>query len=317
MQLITGGFGFIGSHTVRALLDLGQSCVLTQHHSSQVPGFLQDEIGSRVFIEPVNITDTEAFLEIGKRYEITGIVHLGGSYARGETGLFKNIRTNMADLANALQAAYEWKVRRIAIPSTIGVYNGIDSLPWREDQPIPCTASFPIEALKKAGEVFSSYFAQSTGIECITLRIAGIYGPRYNATRGSLVGRLVHAALQASQPDLQNLLGSSYAEDGGDWCYVKDCGRAIALLMGAEKLHHQVYNVASGQPTRNRDLVKAIQKVLPVFDVQLPPGNAPNGPGLAYQDIAWLHEDTGYVPQFSLDAGIADYIAWLRAGNPE
>ena len=318
MQLVTGGFGFIGTHTVRALLDLGQPCVLTQHRSSRIPAFIQNEIGSQIFIEQLDVTDTAAFLKIGEKYDIAGIVHLGGSFSRSPSGPFENIRTNMTGLANALQAAYEWKVRRIVIPSTLAVYNGITSSPWREDQPIPCTASFPIEALKKASEVFCSYFANSSGIECIVIRIAGIYGPLYNTTRGNLVGRLVHAAVKRTKPDLHNVLGSVYADDGFDWCYVEDCGRAIALLQITQDLHHRVYNVAAGQPTRNQDLVDAIVKIIPDFDAHLPPGADPNGlMFVPYQDITWLREDTGYEPRFNVEAGIADYIAWLRAGNAE
>ncbi len=318
MQLVTGSFGFIGTHTVRALLDLGEECVLTQHRSGRIPDFIQNEIGARVLIEQLDVTDTTAFLKIGEKYDISGIVHLGGGFSRGPSGPFENIRTNMTGLANALQAAHEWKVRRIIIPSTLAVYGGVTNLPWREDQPISRTASLPIEALKKAGEVFCSYFANSLSIECIVIRIAGIYGPLYNTARGSLAGRLVHAAVRGTTPDLQNVLGSVYTEDGFDWCYVKDCARAIALLQTAPALHHPLYNVASGQPTRNQDLVDAIVKIIPDFDAHLPPGVDPNGLGLVpYQDITWVHEDTGYVPQFSTEAGIADYITWLRAGNAE
>ncbi len=319
MLLITGGLGFIGVHTARALLDLGQKCVLTQHRANRIPDFLKDEIGSRVFVEQVDITDTDAFMGLGKKHEITGIVHLltGGPSGGGP---FEEIRAGMTGLANGLQAAYEWKVKRISVASALGVYNGITSVPWREDQLISCTALFSIEAFKKASEVFSSLISNTSGMgfECITMRIAGIYGPLYNPTRRSLAGRLVHAAVKQTEPNLENIRGYIYAEDGGDWCYAKDCGRAIALLMTASELRHQVYNVASGRPTRNQDLADAIRKVSPDFSVELPPGRNPDGPGVvAYQDITRLREDTGYEPRFDIDTGIADYIAWLRAGNAE
>jgi UDP-glucose 4-epimerase len=52
MILITGGLGSIGSHTARALLDLGESVVLTAHRSTQLPDYLADELGGRVVVEP-------------------------------------------------------------------------------------------------------------------------------------------------------------------------------------------------------------------------------------------------------------------------
>ncbi|HYZ82693.1 MAG TPA: NAD-dependent epimerase/dehydratase family protein, partial [Solirubrobacteraceae bacterium] len=76
MQLITGGLGFIGSHTARALLDLGEHCVVTRHSATRVPDFLQPELGSQLHVEPLDVEDAAALLELGKRYAITGIVHL-------------------------------------------------------------------------------------------------------------------------------------------------------------------------------------------------------------------------------------------------
>jgi len=57
MLLITGGLGSIGSHTARALLDLGESVVLTAHRSTRLPEFLADEAGGRVVVEPLDTTD--------------------------------------------------------------------------------------------------------------------------------------------------------------------------------------------------------------------------------------------------------------------
>jgi uncharacterized protein YbjT (DUF2867 family) len=72
MILITGGLGFIGSHTTRALLDLGESCLLIQRRAAAVPGALAGEAGRRVFAGQADITDRPAFLQIGKRHTITG-----------------------------------------------------------------------------------------------------------------------------------------------------------------------------------------------------------------------------------------------------
>jgi nucleoside-diphosphate-sugar epimerase len=57
MILITGGLGSIGSHTARALLDMGESVVLTAHRSTQLPEYLADEPGGRVVGEPLDTTD--------------------------------------------------------------------------------------------------------------------------------------------------------------------------------------------------------------------------------------------------------------------
>ncbi|MGI5439835.1 NAD-dependent epimerase/dehydratase family protein [Streptomyces shenzhenensis] len=73
MILVTGGLGFIGSHTVRALLDLGEDCVLVQRRKVEVPAYLD---AAQVTVEQGDITDLSALLDIGTRHRITGIVHL-------------------------------------------------------------------------------------------------------------------------------------------------------------------------------------------------------------------------------------------------
>jgi UDP-glucose 4-epimerase len=131
----------------------------------------------------------------------------------------------------------------------------------------------------------------------------------------NLPSRLVHAAVKGEAPQLR---GDTYAEDGGDSTYVKDCGRGVALLMLAGKLNHQTYNVASGRATTAGQMVEEIQKVIPGFKGDfLKEGANPNSRSNAHADISRLQADTPYEPQYHVDKAIPDYIAWLRAGNPE
>jgi nucleoside-diphosphate-sugar epimerase len=57
MILITGGLGFIGAHTARALLALGESCVLTRHRPAEPPEFLVDDLGQRVWVCCVDLSE--------------------------------------------------------------------------------------------------------------------------------------------------------------------------------------------------------------------------------------------------------------------
>ncbi|MBN9389580.1 MAG: NAD(P)-dependent oxidoreductase [Chloroflexi bacterium] len=322
MILITGGLGFVGANTAQALLDLGESCVLTRHNNDYIPAFLADYLDRQVFIEPVDVTDYLALTGLGKKYPISGIVHLttGSMQAgRGSSALelAKDLENTIHSIATVVQAAHDWQVRRVSIAGAPVIYNGVTTLPWRDDQPLPLTAAFPMEAAKKCGEIVASYLGLYAQVECIEIRLAAMYGPNYNPARSSLVGRLVHAAVKGKDPDLGSIrFGSVYAADSGDQCYIKDAARGIALLQTAEKLNHHVYNVSSGRPTTNRDIVTAVQKIIPGFEVNLPEGHMPGlAPEPWYFDIARVQEETGYRPQFDIEAGVSDYIEWLRAGN--
>jgi UDP-glucose 4-epimerase len=322
MILILGGLGFVGANTTRALLELGEECVLTQHHTTRVPAFLQDAIGKRIFIEPLDITNVQALRNLGKQYPITGIIHLAtGGLPMGSGAqaleLVQDVQMTLASIATVFQVAQEWQVKRISLASAPVVYNGVTALPWREDQPLPMTAMFSMEVAKKCGELVASYLARHTQVASVEMRLGGVYGPNYDATRSSLAGRLVHTAVKGGKPNLEGMrFGSVYAQDGGDLCYIKDAARAIALLQTATTLKQPVYNIGSGRSTTNQQIVEAIQQVVPGFAVELPSRPLADGPALGWCfDITALREDTGFAPQFDVEAGIADYIAWLRDGN--
>ncbi|GLZ06608.1 NAD-dependent epimerase [Actinomadura sp. NBRC 104412] len=311
MILVTGGLGFIGTHTVRALLDLGASCVLVQRRNAPAPFD-----GERVIVERADITDLPGLLDIGKRHEITGIVHLAGSmpWPPDPERPVEATRRAVGGLLNIVQAAQEWGVRRVGVASTIGVYSGLTREgPLSEDLPLPMTAPHLIPTFKKIGELLNDHLADTTGIEIVNCRISATWGPL--DPHGPLffaAPELVRAAVHGTEPDLRPMRAPAYAEDSIDLCYVKDTGRAIALLQLADRLGHRTYNVASGRATTNVELIAAIKQVVPDARIDLPTGGTGRP---SWLDITRLQKDTGFAPAYDTERSVADYIAWLRAGN--
>ena len=312
MILVTGGLGSIGSHTARALLDLGESVVLTAHRSTRLPEYLADEPGARVVVEPLDTTDEATFLDIGKRHEITGIVHLAaGRYDLPDPVAY--LRAETLGLLNALKAATVWGVRRFSVASTIGVYAGVDEVPWREDAPLPVAAGHQIHVFKKTAELFAALTGDSAGFDAVSLRIGTIWGPLgLPDSPFFALPRLLSAAVRGEDPDLTPPRPPAYAEDATDLCYVKDCGRAIALLMLAEQLNHRVYNVSSGRLVRYGEVVDAINAAVPGANITLPEGRNPDRPPDNYLDIARLQADTGFRPEYDVERAVPDYVDWLR-----
>ncbi|GAA3360831.1 hypothetical protein GCM10017744_045020 [Streptomyces antimycoticus] len=167
MILVTGGLGFIGAHTVRALLDLGEDCVVAQRRTRELPALLA---GERVAVEQADITDRDALLAIGRRHDITGIVHLAASYpwSPAPDAAVEATRQSLDGLLNIAQAAQEWGVRRLGVASTIGVYFGVQNDgPLREDAPLPLNAPVSIPTFKKVGELLNGFLADTTGMDMV------------------------------------------------------------------------------------------------------------------------------------------------------
>jgi UDP-glucose 4-epimerase len=314
--------GFIGSHTTRALLDLGESCVLVQRRAASAPDLFANETGERVLIEQADVADRPALLEVGKRHQITGIINLAGNFhltpnlALNPGDPVGSVRTGIDGMLNVLQAALDWQVPRVGLASTIGVYDAGDGL-LREDLPLPLAAAHPIPAAKKVQELLSNYLGTATALETYNVRIGAAWGPLgRTASPFNPVPQLVHAAVRGTLPDFSTLRSAPHAQDGLDLVYVRDCGRAIALLQLAGTLRHRVYNVASGRTTTNQEVTGAIEQVLPGVHIDLPAGRDPKGSGRDLcLDIGRLREDTDYQPDYDIQRAVADYVGWLRAGH--
>jgi nucleoside-diphosphate-sugar epimerase len=311
--LVTGGLGSIGSHTARALLDLGESVVLTAHRSTRLPEYLADEPAGRVVVEPLDTTDEASFLDIGKRHEITGIVHLAAArYDLPDAAEY--LRADTLGLLNALNAATAWGVRRFAVASSIAVYLGVDEVPLREDAPLPAVAAHQIPVFKKTAELFAELTGDSAGFDTVSLRIGTIWGPLGVPDNPfTPLPRLLSAAVWGQDPDLTPPRPPAYAEDGTDLCYVKDCGRAIALLMLADRLNHRTYNVSSGRLVRYSEVVDAINAAVAGANITLPGGRSPNRPPDNYLDITRLRADTCFRPEYDVERAVSDYVDWLSS----
>jgi nucleoside-diphosphate-sugar epimerase len=304
MILVTGGLGMIGAHTARALVDLGHEVVVTTHRRTEVPSFL----AGRVTVESLDVTDRDAFLALAGRHDISDIVHLAGTIPDEDPVRF--FRTDTTGLLNALDAARTWGVRRFAVASSLGVYVGRSEIPWHEELAWP-TAALPhlVLASKKAVEPLTTHSLQGSGVQPVVLRIGSTWGPLMDPESPfNYIPPYISAVLRGEQPR------PLHADDGGDCCYAPDAGRAIALLMTAETVRHDTYNVSSGRPFTNRALVDALQAMTPGLRLDLLPGRQA-GPGdNPYLDITRLTHDTSFEPTFDIAAAVADYVAW-RADN--
>ncbi|MQY05616.1 NAD-dependent epimerase/dehydratase family protein [Actinomadura macrotermitis] len=295
MILITGGLGFIGSHVTRALLDLGEPCLAVSRSAAP------RELPEGAAAERLDMADRSAFLALGDRYDITGIVHLASAPLRG-TDVLAELRANTSGLLNALEAARAWGVRRICVASTIGVYAGVRGAVFREDAPLPPGAPHPTPAFKRSAEALAAVAADNA----VSMRIGAIWGPHGRADSPFFaIPGLVNAAVRG-EPYPKPV----HAGDGIDALYAPDCGRAIALLQTAGTLRHGVYNIGSGRVTTNAQVVAALRKAVPDAPIELAEGRSQGEEQRL--DVTRLHDDTGFAPAYDADAAVADYVAWLR-----
>jgi UDP-glucose 4-epimerase len=310
MILVTGALGFIGAHTVRALARLGQPCLALSRRPAHEPALFAD-LGDMVMIVQADPANPSSLRRACDGHRISGIVHLAAPAPGPLAGRVAFVRASIDAALNLLDAAGAWQVPRVAIASSLGVYQGVPDTPYREDARLRQLPIDPVPAVKNATELLAATVAQAGGPQVLNLRIATIWGPG-NASRAPVVPNLVHAAVRG-EPVRQPV----YADDGSDLCYVTDCARAIALVQCAETLHHSTYNIGSGQATSPVQVRDALGRIVPGAALELTPGRDPRGPGHdTWLDITRLLHDTAYQPACDLDHALHEYVSWLRDGHP-
>ena len=310
MILITGGMGFIGLHTARALLDAGEDVVLTRFRAWRAPDFIAAEIGGRVQVEALDLRDGWGLLDVIRRHAVSGVVHLAGP-ALGAPPAHQ-FEVALSGLLNVLEAGRQQGLGRISVASSVSVYSNAGPGPWREEVPLPVESDSHVAAAKKAMEVVALDFAQRTGQDVRLLRLGGIYGPLYHSM-ANLPSRLCHAAVEDADPDLEGMRGGAPGrDDAADRCYVKDCARGIRLVQLSTGLRYRVYNVGAGYATTSQEVADAVRAVAPAAAFTFPAGQSgPGGGRQAFMELSRLQADTGYAPAYDIRRGVADYVEWL------
>jgi UDP-glucose 4-epimerase len=313
MILITGGMGFIGLHVARELVRTDE-VVLGYNRSVRNPEELAELVGLPVQAEQIDITSPYSVMRAMAKWRPRSIVHLAVPKLNAMPPAEETM-TNVSGLMNVLEAARNCGVERVTAASSMAVYGGIETGPFREDQPLPVTSSMSTAAMKKAEEILALHYADRTGLDIALLRIGITYGPLYQ-TLANPAGRLTYYAVNGRLPaGLKLHWPADQLRDGFDICHVYDCARAIALTHNAQR-HQRIYNIGAGRAVAIGEIIAAVNKAVP--DASLPA--LPSTPitsqdSRAYMDTGRIEGELGFRPELSIEDGIAAYASWL-ANHP-
>ena len=278
--LVTGGLGFIGSHTVVELVNAGFEPVIVDNLSNSNPKIL-DQLGKILGFKPVYY-DLDLRYEhqiselVGKEPELAGIIHFAASKAVGESVqkplmYYKN---NFFSLINLLEA-YKGKKLNFVFSSSCTVYGQPDELPVTEKAPIK-TATSPYGNTKQVSEeILRDVVASGSAYKIISLRYFNPVGAHSSALIGELpIGvpqNLVPFITQTAIGKRQKLtvFGDDYNTPDGsnvrDYIHVVDLAKAhVAALKYMETAtdftSYDVFNLGTGKGSSVLEVIHAFEK---------------------------------------------------------
>ena len=280
--LVTGGTGFIGSHTTVELINAGYKVVIVDNLSNSnanVVDGIEEITGVRPAFEQVDCCDYAAMDNIFAKYsDIDGIIHFAASKAVGES-VEKPLlyyRNNITSLLNLLELMPKHNVKGIIFSSSCTVYGQPDpeNLPVTEDAPIK-PAESPYGNTKQVNEKITRDDINSGApIKAILLRYFNPIGSHPTAIIGELPNgvpmNLIPYVTQTAMGIREQLkvFGNDYDTPDGtcirDYIYVVDLAKAHVKAMervldtDSDKL--EVFNVGTGRGVSTKEIVDAFEK---------------------------------------------------------
>ncbi len=261
--LVTGGAGFIGSHTVEQLLDAKISVRVLDNFSTGSRQNLPTH--SLLEIQEGDICDEQAVKKAME--DISHVLHLAAqvSVQASVEDPVRSCSTNIGGFVNVLQAARDFRVQRMVYASSAAVYGQPRRLPLsEEDRAEPCS---PYGLEKLVNDQYAALFAQEFDLSLLGLRYFNVFGPRQDP-RSPYAGVISKFIAMIEQGQSLSVFGDG--EQTRDFIFVKDIAKA-----NMQALQHEmtgVCNVATGQSISLLDLIEVLSDCVdrPLEIVQRP-----------------------------------------------
>ena len=278
--LVTGGLGFIGSHTVVELQQAGYEVIIIDNlYNSKIE--VLDSITSITSIKPsyfnIDLRNKIAVEDFFKNNKIDGIIHFAASKAVGESvnNPLLYYENNISTLVYLLQEMKKHKLSNFIFSSSCTVYGQADELPITENAPTK-PAESPYGNTKQIGEEIIRESCKANGLKAIALRYFNPIGAHETANIGELpIGvpqNLIPFVTQTAAGIRKELsvFGNNYPTKDGtavrDYIHVVDLAKAhIAalerLLKNNNKKDFEVFNVGTGTGSSVLEVIQAFEKV--------------------------------------------------------
>jgi len=280
--LVTGGTGFIGSHTTVELIQAGYNVVIADNLSNskiEVLDGIEKITGVRPAFEKTDLEDFSATENLFKKYpQISGIIHFAASKAVGESVSLplQYYRNNIVSLINLLELMPKYDVKGIIFSSSCTVYGQptAENLPVTEDAPIQ-TALSPYGNTKQINEeIIRDYIHSGAAIKSIILRYfnpigahpSALIGELPNGTPNNLIPFVTQTAMGIREQ--LTIFGNDYDTPDGtcirDYIYVVDLAKAHVAAM-TRVLDQQTdaleyFNIGTGKGESTLEIIEGFEK---------------------------------------------------------
>lgn len=331
--LVTGGTGYIGSHTAVELLKKGYDVVIIDNLSNShaaVIDRIEEITGKKPEFHQFDLIDREktaAFF--ADHSDLDGIIHFAAFKAVGESMAepLMYYRNNLDSLINILQGMKENGIKNLVFSSSCTVYGQPDELPVKETSPIK-EAWSPYGNTKQMSEEILRFSVAAHGLKTIALRYFNPIGAHDSALIGELPlgvpNNLVPFITQTAIGLRKSLsvFGSDYDTPDGtairDYIHVVDLAKAHVIavdrmIAGKGKSDMEIFNLGTGNGFSVLEVIQSFERVsgqkLNYQIVDRRPGDIEK----VWADTSFANDELGWNAELSLDEMMASAWKWEKA----
>lgn len=331
--LVTGGTGYIGSHTVVELLNAGYKVVVADNFSNSRPEVLdalKHISGIDIPFIQTDFTDPGQVQALFSQKNFDAIIHFAAYKSVNESVLHPDeyYKNNMLSLMHLLEAALAHNCKKIVFSSSCSVYGEPDQLPVSESTPLK-RAESPYAFTKQVGERILQDYAHQDLIECILLRYfnpagahpSGLIGEYPLQQPNNLVPVIMQTAIGLRTS--MDVFGSDYDTPDGscvrDYIHVEDVATAHVkaidrLLSKVSQVERcEVYNLGTGKGNTVLEVISTFESVCKQkLNYQLK-GRREGDVVKVYADASLAHEKLGWTAKKSLEDILRSAWNWELA----
>lgn len=335
--LVTGGLGYIGSHTVVELQQNNMDVIIVDNLSNtriEVLGQIEKISGIAPEFEKFDLSDSSLCYDFFRRHQdIDGIIHFAAYKAVGESveNPLMYYQNNLNSLLNVLEGMKENQIENFVFSSSCTVYGQPDSLPVNEEAPIKPALS-PYGYSKQVAEVIIKDFTYASSSKAIALRYFNPIGAHDTALIGELplgtpnnLMPFITQTAQGIRPQL-SVFGEDYDTPDGtairDYIHVVDLAKAHVvavkrMLDKHQKFDFETFNIGTGNGYSVLDVIRSFETTSGEKLNYIIVGRREGDVEQVWADTNYANKELGWCAEKSLDEMTFSAWKWQQNLNQE